>query len=220
VSAGLFERLKSACAEDWRGYVEHAFVRGVGDGSLPEASFRHYLIQDYLFLIHFTRAYGMAAFKAETLEDMREAVATAQMLVETEMRMHVRFCAGWGVSEAEMAATPEAVGTMAYTRFVLAKGLQGDLLDLKAALAPCVIGYGEIGTHLGRRVGPGNPYRAWIDMYAGDEYQEVAAAAARQLDRLGAERLTEARWPALAETFRQATRLEAAFWQAGLDRAP
>ena len=220
MSAGLFERLKSACGEDWRAYTEHAFVLGAGDGSLPEASFRHYLVQDYLFLIHFTRAYGMAAFKAETLEDMREAIATAQMLVETEMRMHVRFCAGWGVSEAEMASTPEAVATMAYTRFVLAKGLQGDFLDLKTALAPCVIGYGEIGAKLGRGVRPDNPYRAWIEMYAGAEYQEVAAAAARQLDRLGDERLTEVRWPALAETFRQATRLEAAFWQMGLDRTP
>jgi thiaminase/transcriptional activator TenA len=57
-------------------------------------------------------------------------------------------------------------------------------------------------------------------MYAGPEYQDVAAAAGRQLDRLGAERLTEARWPALAETFRQATRLETAFWQMGLERTP
>ena len=220
MSGGLFERLRSACAEDWRAYTEHAFVERAGDGSLPEASFRHYLIQDYLFLIHFTRAYALAAFKAEALDDMREAIATAQMLVDVEMRMHVRFCAGWGVSEAEMAATPEAVATMAYTRFVLAKGLQGDLLDLKAALAPCVIGYGEIGARLLKGVRPDNPYRAWIEMYGGSEYQEVAAAAVRQLDRLGAERLTEARWPALAETFRQATRLEAAFWQMGLDRTP
>lgn len=219
MSASLFERLKAACADDWRAYTEHAFVRRLGDGSLPEACFRHYLVQDYLFLIHFSRAYGLAAFKAEKVEDMREAVATAQMLLDVEMRMHVRFCAGWGVGEAEMAAAPEAVATMAYTRFVLAKGLQGDLLDLKAALAPCVIGYGEIGAALGRAAPPDGPYRAWIDMYAGAEYQEVAAAAVRQLDRLGAERLTEARWPALAETFRQATRLEAAFWQMGLDLA-
>jgi thiaminase/transcriptional activator TenA len=220
VSEGLFERLKAACADDWRAYTEHAFVRGLGDGSLPEAAFRHYLIQDYLFLIHFSRAYGLAVFKSETLEDMREAAAMAQMLLDVEMRMHVRFCAGWGVSEAQMAATPEAVATMAYTRFVLAKGLQGDLLDLKAALAPCVIGYGEIGAALGRAARPDNPYRPWIEMYAGPEYQDVAAAAARQLDRLGAERLTEARWPALAETFRQATRLETAFWQMGLERTP
>ena len=36
-------------------------------GELPETSFRRYLAQDYLFLIHFARAYGLAAFKGETL---------------------------------------------------------------------------------------------------------------------------------------------------------
>jgi len=220
VNAGLFDQLKDACAEDWRAYTEHAFVRGLGDGSLPQACFRHYLVQDYLFLIHFTRAYGLAVFKAETLEDMRAAAATAQALLDVEMRLHVRYCAGWGLDEARMAAEPEAVATMAYTRYVLAKGLQGDLLDLMAALAPCVVGYGEIGARLGREGRPGNPYQAWIDMYAGAEYREVAAASVKQLDRLGAERLTPARRPALVETFRQATRLEAAFWQMGLDRAP
>jgi len=220
VTEGLFGELKDACAEDWRAYTEHAFVRGLGDGSLPQACFRHYLVQDYLFLIHFTRAYGLAVFKAETLEDMRAAAATAQALLDVEMRLHVRYCAGWGLDEARMAAEPEAVATMAYTRYVLAKGLQGDLLDLMAALAPCVVGYGEIGARLGREGRPGKPYQAWIDMYAGAEYREVAAASVKQLDRLGAERLTQARRPALVETFRQATRLEAAFWQMGLDRAP
>lgn len=220
MNESLIERLKAACRHDWRDYVEHPFVAQLGEGVLPEDSFRHYLVQDYLFLIHFTRAYGLAVFKAATLEDMRAAAATAQALLDVEMRLHVSYCAGWGLTEAEMAAAPESVATLAYTRFVLEKGLQGDLLDLLTALAPCVVGYGEIGSRLARSPRPGNPYQAWIDMYAGPEYQQVAADARRQFDRLAAERLTEPRWPALAETFRQATRLEAAFWQMGLDRAP
>ena len=39
----LFDRLKGACAEDWRGDVSHPFVRALADGSLPEPCFRHYL---------------------------------------------------------------------------------------------------------------------------------------------------------------------------------
>ena len=41
-----------------------------------------------------------------------------------------------------------------------------------------------------------------------------------QLDRLAEQRLTPARFEALARTFRQATRLEADFWQMGLTQAP
>ncbi len=52
----LFARLKAACADDWQAYAGHAFVKRLADGTLPEACFRHYLGQDYLFLIHLARA--------------------------------------------------------------------------------------------------------------------------------------------------------------------
>ncbi len=57
-------------------------------------------------------------------------------MADQEMKLHVAYCAGWGLSEADMAAEPEAQATMAYTRYVLEKGLAGDLLDLQVALAP------------------------------------------------------------------------------------
>src|SRR5882757_1434878 len=47
----FFERLKTAASAEWRVYTEHPFTKGLADGSLAEAAFRHYLVQDYLFLI-------------------------------------------------------------------------------------------------------------------------------------------------------------------------
>ena len=215
----LFARLRSACADDWRAYTAHAFVRGLADGSLPEACFRHYLIQDYLFLVHFARAYGLAAFKADSLDDIRAAAAGLSALVDQEMQLHVAYCAEWGLGEAAMAAAPEADATIAYTRYVLERGHAGDLLDLQVALAPCIVGYAEIGRSLAD--GPstaidGNPYRAWIEMYASADYQAVAGDHIAQMDRLMDRRGGPGRLEALVTTFRQATRLEAAFWEMGL----
>jgi thiaminase/transcriptional activator TenA len=62
---------------------------------------------------------------------------------------------------------------LAYTRYVLDAGMRGDLLALKVALAPCVIGYAEIATRLASQPGAHvatNPYRAWIAEYAGAPY--------------------------------------------------
>jgi thiaminase/transcriptional activator TenA len=221
-SGTLFSRLRGDSAAEWAAYTDHAFVRGLGDGALPEAAFRHYLGQDYLFLIHFARAYALAAYKADDLEDIRAAAAAVSAIVDVEMGLHVEYCAGWGLTEPEMRAQPEDSACMAYTRYVLERGQAGDLLDLQVALAPCVIGYGEIGHRLAadpaaRR--DGNPYAAWIDMYAGDEYQGVASAAVTQLDRLAERRGGEARYASLLKTFQEATRLEADFWQMGLDAA-
>jgi thiaminase/transcriptional activator TenA len=119
-----------------------------------------------------------------------------------------------------MAAQPEALETVAYTRFVLDRGLAGDRLDLEVALAPCVIGYAEIARD--RIADPatrhdGNPYREWLLMYAGDEYQQLAHEAAAALDQQFSLRGGEGRIPALAANFTAASRLEADFWQMGLN---
>ncbi len=221
IAAGnVFGRLRAGCRDDWTAYAEHAFVRTLGDGTLAEPCFRRYLGQDYLFLIHLARAYGLAAYKADDLDDIRQAARGLSAIIDVEMGLHVTYCAGWGLSEDTMAALPEARATMAYTRYVLEKGLAGDLLDLHVALAPCVVGYAEIGANLmadpATRL-DGNPYREWIELYAATDYQDVARAQVATIDRLMERRGGPGRFESLLTTFGQATRLEAAFWDMALD---
>lgn len=218
----LFDALKARCKDDWNAYVTHAFVRALGDGSLPRANFEHYLKQDYLFLVHFARAYALAIYKSPTLADMRIAKNTLAALLDEEISLHTTFCAAWGISEAQMLSEPEATANMAYTRYVLETGNAGDLLDLHAALVPCVIGYAEVARWLiGQSTTQleGNPYRAWIEMYASEDYQSVASAASAQLDDLGARLGGNARIDRLSRIFHDATRLEIGFWQMGLDQS-
>ena len=209
-----FERLRDAAGPLWTGFTDHQFVRGLGDGTLPTPAFRRYLVQDYLFLIQFARAYALAGYKAQCLADLR-AASDGCAAILGELPLHVSFCAGWGLGEAGMAAEPEALETVAYTRFVLDCGAAGDLLDLYAALAPCVLGYAEIGPALAARPVPGNPYAAWIATYAGPEYQAAAGTARHTLARLWTERGGDARAAALQATFNTAVRLETAFWSMG-----
>jgi thiaminase/transcriptional activator TenA len=215
----IFDRLKQAAALDWTAYVDHAFVRQLGEGSLPEAAFRTYLVQDYLFLIQFARAWALAAYKSRTIADIRAAQAgLTAILGETDL--HVRLCGRWGISPDDLEAAPEHQATVAYTRFVLDCGMAGDLLDLHVALAPCVIGYAEIGRRLaphGAEALGAHPYGEWIGEYAGEAYQSVAAAARLLLDDLAARNMTERRFAELAGLFAKASRLEADFWQMGLD---
>jgi thiaminase/transcriptional activator TenA len=123
----------------------------LADGSLAEAAFRHYLVQDYLFLTEFARAYALSVYKSPKLADMREAAAGLSAILDIEMNLHVKLCAGWGLSPGDLEQTPPAVEMPAYTRYVLDAGMRGDLLALKVALAPCVIGYAEIATRLASR---------------------------------------------------------------------
>ena len=105
-----FTDLTTACHDDWRAYIEHDFVCQLGNATLPEASFRHYLKQDYLFLIHFARAYALAAYKSPTLADLRHAHEGLKTIVDVELGLHVGFCREWGISEEALAELQEARG--------------------------------------------------------------------------------------------------------------
>ena len=221
--ASLFERLKTDCLKDWQSYTHHPFVEQMGEGTLPEPAFRDYLVQDYLFLIQFARAYALSIYKSRSLSEMRNGLEGLKAILDVEMDLHVRLCAGWGISSDELEATPEKGETVAYTRFVLDAGNAGDLLDLYVALAPCMIGYGEIGSRLAGDKGPlsadDNPYAEWINEYSSIAYQEIAQATVENLDHLASEMMTESRYPRLKKLFAAASRLEADFWQMGLNAA-
>ena len=215
-----FEDLKKNCLTEWRDYIEHSFVRQLGNASLAPEAFQHYLKQDYLFLIQFARAFALAAYKSPTLSDLRHAKDGLQAILDTELDLHIRYCNEWGISEDELANLPEARATLAYTRYVLDTGNRGDLLDLHVALSPCMVGYGEIANWLNRRAetirGDANPYDAWIAMYESDEFQNAMQAEIRWLDERLAD-VSPARLEQLTRIFRDATRLEIDFWDMGLN---
>ena len=216
----MFDYLVSECQQDWQDYIQHEFVRGLGDGSLSKESFQHYLKQDYLFLIQFTRAWGLAVYKSDNFEDMRYGQAGVNAMLDTEIQLHIDYCKDWGISEAQLLQENEASATVAYTRYVLDQGLSGDLLQLHVALAPCLIGYAEIAQWLLAQEFTqleGNPYRPWIEMYASKEFQAAAEYEKVVLARLS-EGLESSRKQKLAKVFRTATRMEVAFWDMGVNR--
>ena len=215
-----FTAWRSDAAQEWHRFTHHPFVEGLRDGSLPRKAFLNYLIQDYVFLIHFSRAWALAVVKAETVEEMRFATNTLDALLNGEIALHVATCAREGIDEATLFAAPEAVQNIAYTRYVLDAGHSGDFLDLLAALAPCVLGYGEIGLRLAASRAD-TPYDEWIDTYAGHDFQKACREAGALIDsaiarRLGRSPQDSPRWATLSQRFATAVRLEIGFWDMGL----
>lgn len=214
----IFERLKTAAQTEWSRYVDHDFIRQMEAGTLPQSAFRQYLIQDYLFLIQYARAYALAIYKSPSLEDMHLAQAGLNAIL-CEMHLHVRLCEGWGLSKADLLTAPEHQATIAYTRYVLDCGQRGDLLDLQVALSPCMMGYAEIGRRLAPALAanPEHPYREWISEYASEGFQQAAQLAITHMDQLAQRSLSPARFDDVVAIFAKASDLEADFWQMGLD---
>ncbi len=213
--------LIQACRSDWEEYTQHSFVQQLASGSLEQPCYLHYLKQDFLFLKQYARAYALAIYKARTLEDMRDALPSVHALLDSEIAHHVSYCKEWGLSETDLEAEAEDFGTVAYTRYMLDAGMTGDLIDLYAALAPCSIGYAEIGRQLlsdPETKLDENPYASWIQLYGGEEFQQSVAQGTKTIDKLLAEvELDSPRGRNLIQVFKTATRMEVAFWQQGLN---
>lgn len=218
-----FALWRAGAGTAWHDYTHHEFVVGLGDGTLPRTAFLHYLIQDYIYLVHFSRAWSLAVIKSETLEEMKICAGTVNALINHEMSLHVTTCASEGIDEATLFAATEAVENLAYTRYVMDAGQQGDFLDLMAALAPCVMGYSEIGLRLSQSKASDTPYADWIATYADADYQAVCENVGAMIDQAVARRIGDLsqspRADVLQNRFSTATRLEIGFWQMGLNGA-
>ena len=217
-----FAQFRAGAGNVWQEYVSHRFVTGMGDGTLPRAAFLYYLKQDYVFLIHFSRAWALAVTKADTVDEMRACTATLNALINEELKLHIELCGREGIDEATLFATQEAPQNLVYTRYVLDAGYSGDFLDMLAALAPCVLGYGEIGARL-LAASHDAAYADWIETYGSEDYQQVCRDVGTLIDdavlrRLGKQPTKSPRWAGLCQRFATATRLEAGFWQMGLNR--
>ena len=194
--------------------LAHPFITGVGDGSLPVEKFKHYVEQDYLYLIDYSRVLAVASARAPDLETMGWFASLLDETLNTEMDLHRRYCAEFGITRERLEATRAAPTTVAYTSYLLKTAHQGSFGELVASLLPCQWGYWEIGDHLARRGEPQQAplYCRWIQMYASQEF----AALAREIRTL-ADRVAQDAGPLQTEAMGQAyltsLRFEYQFWE-------
>ncbi|MDF2155857.1 TenA family protein [Vibrio sp. CAU 1672] len=219
-----YQDLITACHQDWQAYTEHPFVQQLAQGHLAQPCFMHYLKQDFLFLKQYARAYALAIYKAHSLEEMLHALSGVHALLDSEISHHISYCGQWGLTESDLENEPEDCATVAYTRYVLDTGMSGDLVSLYTALAPCSLGYAQIGKSLIENQNTlinGNPYACWINLYGGEAFQAGVAKSAAHFNQLlaGIDRHSQ-RGQHLIQVFKTATRLEVAFWQQGLNALP
>lgn len=188
--------------------LSHPFITEVGDGTLPVEKFKHYVTQDYVYLIDYARAIALASARAPDLQTMGWFARLLDQTLNTEMNLHRSYCAAFGITKQELEATQPAPTTVAYTSFLLKTAYQSSFAELVACLLPCLWGYWEIGDHLAKQGEPKHAplYCQWIQMYASLENANLArdirsladglaeVAGSGGLDAMDNAYLTSMRW--------------------------
>lgn len=204
------DELRALASGIWEAQHAHPFVQGIGDGTLEVERFRHFVRQDYLYLIDYARLLSLACARAPRLPWMRHFAELAGATLGSEMDMHREFAATWGIGAEELEYERATPTTRAYTEFLLRTAALGDFTELVSALLPCMWGYAEVGLALASRA-RGNRYRAWIELYASPQFVAQARWCRALTDELanGIDASGRAR---MLEAFLQSSRHELAFW--------
>jgi thiaminase/transcriptional activator TenA len=188
-----------------------AFNRELGDGTLRMEVFQHYIVQDAHYLVAFAQGLAVAAAKSDSPDHVIQFAQSAAGAIAVERGLHNQYFEQFGLSPDTVSATPVSPTCHHYTTFLLATGFREPLPVLLAAMLPCFWIYREIGKHIFECAAPRNPYRAWIDTYAGEDFSEAVDRMIMTTDHvgLGANAAIET---AMHRAFTRASQLEWMFW--------
>jgi thiaminase/transcriptional activator TenA len=180
-------------------------------GTLSEARFKHYITQDAHYLIGFGRALTLAAAKAPNPDRVVQFAKSAEGAIVVERALHGSFFQHYGITADVFAQTPLSPACHHYVSYLLATAYGEPYEVLLGALLPCFWIYAEVGRDIHARAAQSNPYRAWIDTYAGDDFHAAVRAVIAATDEAaaGASAPLQTRMHA---AFARATQLEWLFW--------
>lgn len=191
--------------------LEHPFLKGLADGSLPRSRFEYYLIQDTHYLRTFSKVLSVLAAKSP--RDDWGAILNEHAIssLQAERELHESLLGSYGVSAERAANTPIAPTAYAYMNHLLAVAHQRPFAEGLAAVLPCYWVYWEVGKELHKQGSKDAGYQKWIDQYAGEEF---GGAVRQVLEMMNAEaaHLDARSREAVKQNFRTSTRYEWMFW--------
>ncbi len=206
----LFEENKAL----WQKYLDHPFITGMEDGSLDIDAFKYYMIQDYHYLMDYTKVFAIGLTKAQTIDDI-EYFADAIKGVSWEIdHVHKKYMMRIGITEDEIKKTAPSLTNLGYTSYMLAKASDGDMLNAYIAVLSCSWSYAYIGKIMLNRspeLIDNSIYGEWLAAYSSDEYQRMNDAL---IDRVNQKcrGLSEVRQCELATIFKVCSEFELKFW--------
>ncbi|MBW4466355.1 MAG: TenA family protein [Pegethrix bostrychoides GSE-TBD4-15B] len=206
IAADLWQRhqdLAVAC-------LNHPFVQGIGDGSLPQPNFAYYVGQDAFFLEAFARAYSIAAAKAPDWQGFSIFHELAGGVLQ-ELKLHQSYAAEWNV---DLNQVEPGAATRRYTDFLLATAWSQEVGVTAVAMLPCMRLYAFLGQELAQNGIPAHLYRDWIRTYSSPEFEPLTvqlAALAQQYASLSS---------LVQSTYRYAMQCELDFFEAAWRNIP
>ncbi len=197
--------------------LDHRFITGLTDGTLPRSSFSYFIVQDSHYLRDYARALALTAAKAPDEDGVALFSGHAANAIAVERDLHAGLLGDLGLSSTEVDVVGSGPVTTAYMSYLLAVCGTGSYAEAVATVLPCYWIYREVGRVLRAASSPDPLYARWIETYGSPEFDAIVHDVLAVADRLGDD-LGVAESARCERHFRATARYEWMFWDAAYRR--
>ncbi|MEY8319746.1 thiaminase II [Lachnospiraceae bacterium 46-61] len=209
----LSKILYESVEEIWKSYLQHPFVKQLGEGILSPDIFRYYMIQDYLYLLEYSKVFALGVVKSKQEKLMRKFASMVHNTLNEEMNIHKIYMERLGISEQEVTTSRQSLANRSYTSYMLEVAYNGDALDVLVAILCCAWSYQVIGEHHSNIPNALQHalYGEWIRGYSSEKYRKDIEELIALTDEWGKD-ISQNRIEELKTVFIHCSRYEYAFW--------
>lgn len=214
MTTAFSDRLFNTVQPVWNACLDHPFVQGIAHGTLAQDRFRHYLKQDYVYLVEYCKVFALGAAKSPDLDTMGLFSSLLHGTLHLEMDLHRAYAAEFGIAPLELERTQASAALTGYTSYMLSVAQAGGVENAAAAVLACAWSYNFIGRELARShpASLQHPfYGKWVQMYSSPEFTALAERCIALVNRLSAGK-PEHELQALEDIVRKTSAFEYLFW--------
>lgn len=188
--------------------ISQPFNQELMSGLLSRDRFEFYIRQDAIYLGDFSKALSLIAARCFNHPYSLDFICFAEGAVVVEKALHHGYIQQFEL-KSEVEISPACSH---YTQFLLSKASLDQVEVAMAAVLPCFWIYKKVGDYIYQhQQAVNNPYQAWIDTYAGEEFGLLVEKAIAICDDVAAG-CAEQQREQMTMAFIKASKLEWMFW--------
>lgn len=190
------------------------------NSTLDESQFKEYIIQDYMYLIDYKKAYEIALLRATNDEAMSYLYQTLEE-IEDEIRLvHQNYFKKLNIKKSDLIDAVQSPNALLYTSFLIRTAATEPTEVSLSAFLPCHWVYYQIGKDMRKTATKkqNQKYSTWINAYGTKEWEDSGTKKLADLiDKMSKNSSQEVKSKML-HAYRMSTNMEYMFWDGAYNK--
>lgn len=198
----------------WQKYYTHPFVTSIEKGTLDKSKFKFYIMQDFLYLMDYTKVFAIGIAKTDNIELGKMFSTSVSNILDGELDIHNGYMSKLNITQVELDNLDMNIDNLSYTSYMLRIAYEQGSVEILTSILACSYSYELIAKNILKNTPESinnEFYGNWITEYSSDEYSQWNVLLLDTLDKL-TEDYSEKQLKNLKQIFKACSIYELKFW--------